>query len=126
MAGGGLTGRNNFRKMYTANSKKSKYAAILETPEQLREKELKAMDEAQKAAQPQKGAMAEVTKKSAKTTVDELTKMTETKLRVSKRNKKATEDVDMDAKAMPKISLKSKGIKKQAKKLKASGLFGAR
>ena len=41
MAGGGITGRNNFRKMYTANAKKSKYAAVLETPEMLREKELK-------------------------------------------------------------------------------------
>ena len=59
MAGGGLTSRHNFRKMYTANSKKSKYAAILETPEMLREKELKAMNEAQKAAQPVKGVMAE-------------------------------------------------------------------
>jgi|TARA_B110000285_G_C14672003_1_gene400757 hypothetical protein len=36
MAGGGLTGRNNFRKMYTVHAKKSKYTAILETPEMLR------------------------------------------------------------------------------------------
>ena len=86
------------------------------------------MGEAAAAAQPQKGKMEMTTSTSTatKTSVAELTKMTENKLRVSKRNKKATEDVDMDAKAMPKISLKSKGIKKQAKKLKASGLFGAR
>lgn len=55
MAGGGITGRNNFRKMYTANAKKSKYAAVLETPEMLREKELKAMGVEEVKAQPSKG-----------------------------------------------------------------------
>jgi|TARA_B110000285_G_C14672003_1_gene400756 hypothetical protein len=70
------------------------------------------MGEAAAAAQPQKGKMEFETSTSThtKTSVAELTKMTENKLRVSKRNKK--EDVDMT----PKISLKSKGIKKQCKK----------
>merc|ERR1712166_604094 len=105
MNGGGLTGRNNFRKMYTVNAKKSKYTALLETPEMLREQELKAMDAETAAAQPQKGKMDVQT---SRTSVAELTQMTENKLRVSKRNKKA-EDVDMT----PKISLKSKAITKK-------------
>ena len=35
MIGGGLTGANNFRKMYSANAKKSKYAAVIRTPEMI-------------------------------------------------------------------------------------------
>lgn len=110
MAGGGITGRNNFRKMYTANAKKSKYAAVLETPEMLREKELKAMGAEEAKAQPSKGKSMEVETSVStgnRTSVAELTKMTENKLRVSKR--KPAADVEM----MPKIQLKSKVIAKK-------------
>ena len=45
MIGGGLTAANNFRKMYSAKAKKSKYTAVLTTPEQLRAEELAKQQE---------------------------------------------------------------------------------
>jgi len=125
MAGGGLTARNNARKMYTNNAKKSKYTAILETPEMLREKELKAQAAATLVGD---AALTRSKAMEVETTVDDLTKMTE-KMKVSKK-KKASEDIEMNA--MPKISLKSKSIakaqrgskdKRQCKKQKAQSTF---
>ena len=46
MIGGGLTGRHNARKMYSSNAKRSKYTAVLTTPEQLRAEELLKAKEA--------------------------------------------------------------------------------
>ena len=127
MAGGGLTARNNARKMYTNNAKKSKYTAILETPEMLREKELKAQAAALLVGD---AALTRSKGMEVETTVDDLTKMTE-KMNVSK-NKKNRFGEDIEMNAMPKISLKSKSIakaqrgskdKRQCKKQKAQSTF---
>ena len=41
MIGGGLTSANNFRKMYSANAKKSKYTPVVRLPEEIEADDLK-------------------------------------------------------------------------------------
>ena len=47
MIGGGLTAAHNFRKMYSANAKKSKYFPTIRTPEMIAADELKEKIKAQ-------------------------------------------------------------------------------
>ena len=101
MIGGGLTGRYNFRKMYSSNAKKSKYTAVLTTPEELRAMEL--------AKQGKNGAEVEEKPMEAEKegSIDEITKLAE-KMRIGKKAK----DAAMELNAVPTISIRSKGIKK--------------
>ena len=97
MIGGGLTGRNNARKMYSAGRKKSKYSSVCVGPE-----EMEAEDIAE--------AIAKKAKEAAKPEmdVDELAELTD-KLRIT-RSRKAKAEEDS---VMPSISIKSKSIKKK-------------
>jgi hypothetical protein len=97
MIGGGITGRNNARKMYSSNAKKSKYTSVCVGPEELAEIALaKAAEEAGKNHEDMD--------------VEELAAMAD-KLNLGKKPK-AEEGGQIDM-GMPSISVKSKAIRKK-------------
>merc|ERR1712160_194411 len=94
MIGGGLTGRNNARKMYSAGRKKSKYSSVCVGPEEMEAEDIAA-------------AIAKKAKEAAKPEMD-VAELTD-KLRIT-RSRKAKAEEDS---VMPSISIKSKSIKKK-------------
>jgi hypothetical protein len=112
MKHGGLVAIGAFRKNVSKNAKQSKYATIIKTTAMLKqEEEENAMFEEQEILE---NEPLQVATSSKVTTVEDLAAMTASlELGKKKKAKLCTEDVEM-----PKISVKSKGIKKPCKKLR--------
>lgn len=99
MAGG------TFRKHLSANAKQSKYTTIVKTAEMLAEEEQNHMSE-------DSSDHEQVAVSQKVTTMDDLTALTAS-MKIGKKRPKEERDVEM-----PKISAKSKGIRKPCKKLR--------
>ena len=106
MENGGLAAVNVFRKHLSANSTKSKWATVSLNAEEVAIRDGLAKAEAEAIEVDEKPTQV----KSSKITVAELTEMTD-KLKIAKK-KKSSSDVEMKE-AAPKISIKSKGIRKK-------------
>jgi len=110
---GGRTAVNTFRKINSKNAKVSKYTAIVKTTA-MAEAEEKAKRDAEENVMEEDNQHKEeepvVATSSKVTTVDDLTAMTEAMTIGKKKAKKG----DADS-SMPKINVKSKGIKNRKK-----------
>ena len=118
IAGGSLAAIGVFRKHLSSNAKQSKYNAVVRTAEQIAAEERAAAQQQEDEGEDQIITIqSEVATREA---MDELAQLTEkmTLEKKQKRRRAKAGDVDMDDEKAPKVSAKSKGIKKTMREQK--------
>lgn len=115
MENGGLVAVGAYRKHMQKNAKKPKYQTISKLREEIDAEEAAAAEAArlEAEAEAEEVEMEEVAPQKEPVSVDQLTAAMDKQMRIAKKSK-ASKDVEMED--APKISIKSKGIKRQCKK----------
>ena len=104
---GGLVTSGTFRKHLSSTAKQSKFPTIVKTTEMLEQEKLNHMSDDESSEGEQQVAVSQKV-----TTIDDITALT-ANMKIGKKRPKEERDVEM-----PKISAKSKGIRKPCKKLR--------
>lgn len=104
LAKGGWTAVNNFRKIHSETAKKSKYASVVKTAEDI-EREANQTEQAMDEDSSEEEVQVAESKAKKEYTIDDIMQL-DTKLSISKKKKTPVDN-------------KSRGIKKEKKKVQA-------
>ena len=112
MANGGLVAVGASRKHVQKNAKQPRYPTISKLAHEIEAEEAAAAEEARLQAEEEE-MIDEVVPEKKPVSIDQLTAAMDQQMRIAKKSK-GTKDIEMNE--APKISIKSRGIKRDVKK----------